>query len=73
MKGSCKEGMEVLFELFVVCPFGRARSTCPVREIRSEPLEDRFCMLQKMTKSEIDSYLTYHNECTKLRKEQCSC
>lgn len=73
MKGNCKEATDVLFELFVECPFGQARPTCPARGIRAKPLEDRFCMLQGMTDSEVDSYMAYHNECASLRKEQCLC
>ena len=55
-----EEAMEVLWGLFVVCPFGQTGCKCQVREIRSEPLEDRFSKLLNMKR--VSRKINFHNQ-----------
>jgi hypothetical protein len=49
--------------LMIACPFGKPLDTCPAREIRKLPLEDRMQKVDDMPEGEIDLIISFHKKC----------
>ena len=58
-----------LKELLTDCPFGNALDSCPAREIRKLPLNDRFIVIDEMSDDEVESILDYHRVCRTEREK----
>ena len=53
--------------LSLACPHGLALAECPMTNIRSKPLKERFQAIHAMTEAQHESFATYHSECFRLR------
>jgi len=54
--------------LMVECPFGKALATCPAKDLRVLPIEERFKLVRQMEESQIDEIITHHRQCLKERE-----
>ena len=53
-----------IFSLSVACPHGEELAECPIKYIRKESLGDRIGLVKSMTQNQIESFVTYHTECS---------
>ena len=54
--------------LMVDCPFGKALATCPAKDLRILPIEERFKLVKQMEESQIDEIIVHHRQCLKERE-----
>jgi len=54
--------------LMVECPFGKTLATCPAKDLRVLPLEERFKLVKQMEESQIDEIIAHHIQCLKERE-----
>lgn len=55
--------------LCVACPHLQEFVACPLNEIRNKPLKERVDIISDMTESQLESFITYHVECEKVRAQ----
>ena len=54
--------------LMVECPFGKALTTCPAKDLRLLPIEERFKLVAQMQENQIDEIIAHHRQCLKERE-----
>jgi hypothetical protein len=54
---------ENLGGLIFACPFNDALHNCPYNTLRQIEIDDRISFIEKLSNSEIDSFIYYHENC----------
>jgi len=49
--------------ILVDCPLGRSLPDCPANDLRTLPLEELVKSVNKMTESQLEMMIEYHNCC----------
>ena len=65
---SFKNKKDWVWGLMIHCPFGKALKTCPAKDIRVLPLEERLKVVNQMEESQIDEIIAHHKQCLKERE-----
>lgn len=55
--------------LMVTCPMGVALDNCPVKVIRTFPLNKRMEIVRRMPSSQLDAIIAGHRKCLELRAQ----
>ena len=54
--------------LMVDCPFGKPLNTCPAKDLRVLPLNDRFALVKQMDENQINEIILHHERCLEERE-----
>lgn len=46
--------------LMVDCPFGKALDTCPAKDLRVLPINERFAIVMQMEENQINEVILHH-------------
>jgi hypothetical protein len=54
--------------LLIECPMGEAMDDCPVRDLRSLPIEKQLITVDGMTPEKVQEVVVHHKQCLKKRE-----
>ncbi len=54
--------------LMIDCPMGKALKTCPAKDVRALPLQERLTMVKQMEENQLDEIIAHHRGCLKERE-----
>ena len=54
--------------LMVDCPFGKALDSCPAKDLRILPINDRFEIVKQMVENQINKIIQHHIKCLEERE-----
>lgn len=70
MSGQTQSGKSDFIQcLTVTCPMGVALDSCPVKLIRTFPLNKRMAIVRQMTLSQKDAIIDSHRKCLAFRAQ----
>ena len=56
-----------VLRLMIDCPMGKTLETCPAKDVRVLPLEERLALVKQMEESHLDEIIAHHRRCLKER------
>ncbi len=57
-----------VLRLMIDCPMEKALETCPAKDVRVLPLEEKLALVNQMEESHLDETITHHRRCLKERE-----